>query len=154
MSSSGYEKMPPFPRLQDCRVQHPRVWLIDPSGNAVGLRISPNISNGVTYLMDGNVYIKPAAEKAGWKFMRPLCTEAEWATWMAWIEQSDKARVKRPGPGVLPKCVRPHNDVPEKAEFVPPVAEQPVPSPAEAAPPPPKPKMPVKRVSDGSEDAL
>lgn len=105
-------------RLRDARAELPKVWLLDPNNNPSRLSISDNISNGVTYVKGGKVLIDPRAEEKGWRFMQPNCTAQEWAIWTAYIEQSDKGRVERPDPSVLPKCIRRTNAAEKRKPFV------------------------------------
>lgn len=105
-------------RLRDARAELPKVWLLDPNNNPVRLSISDNINNGVTYVKGGKVLIDPDAAEKGWRFMQPNCTAEEWAIWTAYIEQSDKGRVERPAPSLLPKCIRRTNDAEKRKPFV------------------------------------
>lgn len=105
-------------RLRDAQAKLPMMWFLDPHNNPVRLSISDNINNGVTYVKGKKVLIDPAAEAKGWRYMQPNCTAQEWAIWCAFIEQSDKGRVERPDPSLLPKCIRRTNDAEKRKPFV------------------------------------
>lgn len=105
-------------RLRDARAPLPKVWVLDPNNNPAPLSISDNINTGRLYIKGGQVLIDPRSAAKGWRFMQPLCTAQEWAIWTAFIEQSDKGRVERPDPSMLPKCIRRTNAAEKRKPFV------------------------------------
>jgi hypothetical protein len=99
---------------RDVRLPLPYFLLVDPSGVPTSVPYAENINSGLLFEMDGEVRLRPRAEKRGWKFAEDdkRVTPQELGRYKAYLRSTEGLTLAQPGQrpteDVIPGAWRPH----------------------------------------------